>query len=193
MLFSEEFSDVSIVCEDGVTIPAHKCILAVCSPYFKSVFSGRWKENQTGKLKSTHSSAVIKGVLRMLYTGETCPALIKIRPLAFISVASEYDLEWLKDLAVRACVDSLDEGNLKDVWQAGRLYESVLLKGACIKFADENASSVLKNSSIVKLSTEDTNSWNEFTDAIGNSSASNINKRKRGRWAPSQLYLADSS
>lgn len=40
MVLSEEFSNVKLVCEDAVRIPAHKIVLASSSSYFKAVFSG---------------------------------------------------------------------------------------------------------------------------------------------------------
>jgi hypothetical protein len=42
ILFSEEYSDATIICEDEVAIPVHKNILAASSPYFKAAFSGDW-------------------------------------------------------------------------------------------------------------------------------------------------------
>jgi hypothetical protein len=40
ILFSEEHSDATIICEDEVAIPIHKNILAASSPYFEAVCSG---------------------------------------------------------------------------------------------------------------------------------------------------------
>lgn len=44
-LFCDDFSDIQLVCQDGVSISTHKVILASSCPYFKSAFAGAWKEN----------------------------------------------------------------------------------------------------------------------------------------------------
>jgi hypothetical protein len=98
ILFAEEFSDVQFICDDGVIIPAHRCILAAASTYFRAAFSGPWQENQSGFLKTSHPAHIIKAMLTLIYTGEISSNLVEEEPLAFMSVASEYDLEWLKML-----------------------------------------------------------------------------------------------
>ncbi|CAK8685295.1 unnamed protein product [Clavelina lepadiformis] len=37
------FFDVVLKTIDGTAFPAHRIILCACSPYFKSLFSGRWE------------------------------------------------------------------------------------------------------------------------------------------------------
>ena len=70
MLFSDDYSDVSFHCSDGVCIPAHKCILAASSAYFKTALRGDWAENNAdGIWETSHSSSIIKSVLTVIYTG----------------------------------------------------------------------------------------------------------------------------
>ena len=37
LLLSEEFADVTLVCDDGKQIKAHRNILSICSPVFKNI------------------------------------------------------------------------------------------------------------------------------------------------------------
>ena len=37
-----DFADVKLVCADGETLQAHKVVLGVSSPYFKTLFLGPW-------------------------------------------------------------------------------------------------------------------------------------------------------
>jgi hypothetical protein len=166
LLLSEDYSDATIICEDGVPIPVHKAILAASSSYFKAAFSGEWTENQSGVIKTVHPAHIVKETLSLIYTGGTSSKLIKEAPLAFISVASEFDIPWLKKLVEPNCVKTLDQCSLKAVWQAGHLYESELLKKACIEYAKKNPLLVLANSSIIDLKSEDPASWEEFSKAI---------------------------
>ena len=96
MLFCEDFSDVKLVCQDGVAIPAHKAVLAASSPYFKAAFTGPWKGNESGELSTTHPSHIIKAMLTMIYTGDIDRGLMNKEPFAFMSVASEYSLPGIK-------------------------------------------------------------------------------------------------
>ena len=167
ILFSEEYSDATIICEDQVAIPVHKNILAASSPYFKAAFSGDWAENESGVIKTSYPAHIIKETLGLIYTGVSTNNLIQEAPLAFISVASEFDLPWLKTLAETICVESLDENNLKAMWQTSRMYESEILNAACVDFAKHNSRIVLISSTIVDLKSEDPASWKEFAFAVG--------------------------
>jgi hypothetical protein len=164
MLFSENFSDCKFVCADGQVIPAHKCILAASSPYFKAAFGEQWKD--TDELRTTHAAHIVKAMLAMFYTGDTSSVFIKEDPFAFMGLASEYNLEWLKKMVEHECARSLDVSRLKDCWCAGRLYDSSYLKNACVEYARWNSLAVLSSSEITRLQTEDPASWKEFSEAI---------------------------
>lgn len=70
LLLSEDFSDVTFKCSDGVSLPAHKNILAISSDYFKTAFQGPWAENNAdGVWETSHPSTLMKSVLTILYTG----------------------------------------------------------------------------------------------------------------------------
>lgn len=166
MLFSEQFNDVTFICPNGEAVPAHKIVLAASSSYFDAAFSGSWKESQSGQLKTTHEVHIIKAMLTSLYTGEFDTKLIQKEPLEFMSVASEYSLETLKTFAESCCIRALGASNLKEIWQAGRLYESDAVKKGCIEYVKNNTMAVLANGAVQHLQTEDPASWQEFSKAI---------------------------
>lgn len=166
MLLSKEHSDVNLVCQDGVVIPAHKNVLAASSSYFKAVFVGPWKENDTGELKIDYPSHNTKAVLKMLYTGVANGDAVKEEPVVFMSIAAEFNLPWLTDIAVAFCLEMIDEDNLKDVWQVARRYDSDVLKDRCVEYAEKNSLTVLVNGTVSNLKAEDPSSWDEFTDRI---------------------------
>ena len=105
-------------------------------------------------------------MLTSLYTGQVDTRLIREEPLAFMSIASEYDLELLKTFAVPCCIRALDASNLKEIWQAGCLYESDAVKKACVEYAKKNSLAVLANGAVQFLQMEDPASWEEFSKAI---------------------------
>ena len=169
VLFSEQFSDVTLICSDGESVPAHKCVLAASSPYFKALFSGPWEETQSGQLKMNYPMNIIKAVLSFLYTGKVNVKLVEAEPIAFLSVASEYSLEkWLKVIAEHGCMQALDASNLGEIWQAGRLYQSGLVKKECVEHAYLNSSTVLARGDIQLLQCENPASWEEFSGMMKN-------------------------
>src|SRR5689334_4486624 len=71
LLFSEEFSDVTInVC--GENIPVHKMILASRSKYFYGLLAGHFKESNDKlvTLNDIESLAAFKVILTYIYTGK---------------------------------------------------------------------------------------------------------------------------
>lgn len=50
------------------------------------------------------------------------------------------------------------------MWQAGRLFQSSLLKNTCIKYAKPNPLIVLRSNDVTSLQMEDPVSWKEFTE-----------------------------
>lgn len=166
LLDSDDFADVKLVCDDGISIPAHKCLLAASSSYFKAAFSGPWQENQSGELQVNHTSGVVKAVLSMMYTGIVDSEAIKENPAAFIVIASEFDLPWLMEIAEQGCSKWIRVEILKDVWQAARLFDRDELKQDCLDFAKKNAAEVLADGKITTLMNDDPASWQEFSQGI---------------------------
>ena len=167
ILFSEEHSDVKFICPDGQAIPAHKNILAASSPYFKASFSSRWEGKDKEKIKTTFAAHIIKAMLSLLYTGKVDEEAIEKEPVEFIKLSSEYDLKWLKEAkAEPCCIRAMSASNLKDMWQIGRMYESEVIKNACIAYTKRNTMNTLVNSTVQNLRTEDPASWEEFSKAI---------------------------
>jgi hypothetical protein len=166
MLFSERFSDVKFVCGDEVIVHAHKNVLAASSQYFDAAFDGPWKESESGEWMTSHPSHVIKVVLTLFYTGKMDIKLVEEDPLAFISVASEYDLASLKCLAESSCVRLVNESNVHHLLQAAHLYDSSMLRNACAEYVKENPLAVLRNAEITNLRTENPDVWDELWKAV---------------------------
>lgn len=57
---SREFSDVTICTEDGCEIKSHRIILAMCSTYFRDLFSKHNGSNMIGMCKGYVLFAVYK-------------------------------------------------------------------------------------------------------------------------------------
>ena len=183
MLFSDEFSDVVFQCSDGVSVPAHKMILAASSPYFKTAFQGDWSENNSdGIWKTSHSSKLIKSVLTLVYTGsvQECKKLLNDKDLDIIdlvNLACEYDMKPLICICVDNCVKKLKFSNVRKMLQTAHLHSCDALKKACFKFVQKHSSAVLMSPDMMSLATENPTLWEELGTFLNG--PANPNKRAR--------------
>merc|ERR1712016_457807 len=99
----KEFTDVTLVCEDGQQMEAHKVILAYSSPFFEKIFQ---------KSKHPHPLIYLKGfqskdfasILDFLYFGEANVCQEDLD--SFLTIAEEIQL---KGLSGQTFSDVLDE------------------------------------------------------------------------------------
>jgi hypothetical protein len=69
MLSEQEFSDVTLVSEDGITVQAHRSVLSACSEFFKEVF----RKNPTKKMVmyvDNVNHSILKHLVHFIYTGQ---------------------------------------------------------------------------------------------------------------------------
>ncbi|MCL4162389.1 UNVERIFIED_CONTAM: hypothetical protein GTU68_015487, partial [Idotea baltica] len=70
LLRQEAFTDVTLACEDGVTLNAHRLVLAACSSYFSNLFSSTSPiQHPIVVLKDVRASEM-KALLHYMYRGE---------------------------------------------------------------------------------------------------------------------------
>ena len=183
LLFSETLSDITFLCPDGARLPAHKCVLAAASDYFRAAFTGSWAENDpsTGEWKTENSSDMMKSVLTFIYTGNHEDSLLFLGedPGVMFSIASEYGIEPLVSLAESCCIRQLSTSNLKGILQLAHQVGSSRLKQGCVDFVQQRGAAILAEPEFLSLALEDANIWKEFTSAITSSSAIRAAKRQR--------------
>ena len=69
MLTSEDFADVTLVCDDNKSIMAHKNILSACSPFFKNIFLVTENLNPIIYLQGIQYYEV-ETIMQFIYSGE---------------------------------------------------------------------------------------------------------------------------
>lgn len=168
MLFSDDFSDITFQCSDGVSIPAHKCILAASSSYFQTAFRGDWAENnEEGVWKTAHCSNLMKSILTLIYTGSVkeCEKLMDEKgttdPLNLLDVACEYDIKHLIEISVDNCVRKLRLDNVQKMLQYAHVH-SPRLKTACFEFIKKNTAKALMDPGMMGLAADDPALWGEL-------------------------------
>ena len=188
MLFSDDYSDVSFHCSDGVCIPAHKCILAASSAYFKTALRGDWAENNAdGIWETSHSSSIIKSVLTVIYTGsvEQCESIMDAKDttnaLDLLDVACEYDIKHRVEFSVDNCIRKLEVDNVSTVLQYANSHTNVprRLKMACFLFVKKNTGPALMDPDMMKIAMEDPELWGELGIYLNAKSEKRLDKRAR--------------
>ena len=66
----QDFHDATLLCEDGVMIPANKFLMSCCSQFFRFVFKKTLQANVVIYLKGVQSSHM-KSILDFIYYGQT--------------------------------------------------------------------------------------------------------------------------
>jgi hypothetical protein len=183
LLLSEDFSDVQFVCEDGTVLHAHKAILAAASPYFSCYFKGPWGElHPHGRWQTTNSPDVMKAALSFIYTGEIADSkLIDKQGPAVLSLASEYQLPNLLQLAESSCIRDLSMDTIKPMLQVAHVHRSKHLKRACFEFVRRNAARCMTDSNFMTLAAECPDLWVKLAKAIAPDSENQGPNTKRRR------------
>jgi hypothetical protein len=167
LLLSSNQSDIQFVCSDGEILPAHKIILAAASPYFETAFDGPWAENTPkGEWHTKHPSSLIKAVLTYIYTGDVSDSVAGETFMDMLSIAGEYNLPSLTELAVFHCIRSMSVANFKKMAQLAYIHGIENLKKACCEFLKTNNVAILKNPNVMSLPTESPDLWAELTAGI---------------------------
>ena len=98
----KDFTNVTLVCEDGQQMEAHKLILAVSSPFFEKIFQKNKHPHPLIYLKGSKSEDM-QAILDFLYLGE---ANVHNENLdSFLAIAEEFKL---KELASQSSVAEVE-------------------------------------------------------------------------------------
>lgn len=91
-----DFKDVTLACEDGQQIEAHKNILSICSSVFKNILKQNKKMNPIIYLRGVQLN-YLTSMLEFIYNGET--NINEDNLDEFLAIASEFKLKGLVDVA----------------------------------------------------------------------------------------------
>lgn len=142
-------TDVTLECDDGVTIPCHRVVLAAQSPVFKAMFSDGFQEGATNTVKIRgFRSTSIRLMVALMYCNvdEFCDSMSQATDvtLDLFSAAHLYDYSHLVKVCKRLLIESMDTDNAADLYLKGFLTDVAGLKTAAMKFISENFAEVEK-------------------------------------------------
>ena len=104
----KEFSDVTLVSEEGHQVEAHKVLLSISSPFFANLLKKNRQQHQLLIFMRGVKSETLAAVLDFLYLGET--NVFQENVESFLNLASELQIKGLTgDLAFPILEDTLVE------------------------------------------------------------------------------------
>lgn len=112
LYLSDDFSDVTFIVE-AEKIPAHKCILATCSPYFRALLFGGWSESSSTEIELNVPLNAFKIVLKYIYTVH-----IPLRQMEWqtiydsLSLAHMYGIEEMEAMIITHLINTLSLENV---------------------------------------------------------------------------------
>ena len=92
LMISNNFTDVTLVCNDKIQLQAHRIILSSCSTFFKEIFTTVQAYKPIIYLKGEKHEEM-KSILQFIYTGEA--TFSQNRTNEFIRVATDLEIKAL--------------------------------------------------------------------------------------------------
>lgn len=92
----EDFTDVTLICDNKQKIRAHRNILAGCSPVFKSIFQSEDAQNPIIFLRGINH-ADMESILQFIYSGEA--SFYQDRMYDFLQAARSLEIEEIFNVA----------------------------------------------------------------------------------------------
>lgn len=176
LLFSEKHSDIEFVFKtpsdneesnkrQAQILYAHRNILAASSSYFAAFCEGEWGARR--RFDTSNTIEIMRTVLKYIYTGDIPPKdELSACALDLLSIASEYGIEDLVQLASNTIQEELTLDNVKDAFKLANLYDCKNLKRGCGAFVCQNASQAMFDERICGLKQEDPEMWDELQRSV---------------------------
>lgn len=164
LCLSPQYSDITIVCVDGVELPAHCNVLAAASSVWKAAFPKDGSQRLTIKRKSH----VMKAVLQFIYTGQLDEDVLETETATLLSISTEYQLEALEQLCAGKCGERLTIQNVRIMLEIGERHQARWIKKECLDFLQRQPLPVvLGHSKILAFAKENPKLWQEILMAVG--------------------------
>ncbi|XP_073837828.1 protein roadkill-like [Musca autumnalis] len=153
LLTSKEFSDVTVVAQDGTEFKAHKAIICARSEVFAVMFRIDMEESKTNRLRIDDMDAeVVEEMLKYMYTGGDIPK--KLAEELFIA-ANKYSLLDLQTLCENILLETMEVETVADILLLADRHTNKRLKTMAIYFMVNNIKTVTETEGWKKLCQRD--------------------------------------
>ena len=170
------FTDVIIKCKDGKEIKAHKAVLAIRSPYFKALFSGKWAETCDCILETDANSVIMQHLLKCIYTGNK-PILCNhtyTQQIHLWELSMYYQIPDLTAV-MKECIEGITTENVIELLQVVERFPNKKgMKEGCFNFIGVHAKELLGNPAIVQFAASHPKMWKEVGAHMKNPNTTNL-------------------
>ncbi|KAH8369839.1 hypothetical protein KR093_001095 [Drosophila rubida] len=146
-----ELYDVSLVCEEGEVLEAHKCILVARLEYFEMMFMHSWAERTTINFE-TVPVEYLDPILDYLYSLNAEAFCKQNYSETFlynmITLCDQYFIEPLQNVCESLILDKISIRKCGEMLDFAAMYNCKLLKQGCLDFVCQNLARVLTYRSI---------------------------------------------
>ena len=125
----EDFSDFTILSQEGTRFPCHRLILANQSPPLRAMLTLDTKENE-GQVKLQFKEEVVKVFVGYFYSKKIPQQILEENLEDFLTLTDRYDVAPLKLQLEEAATKLLTTENMVDMFYWGDLYRATQLKVA---------------------------------------------------------------
>ena len=151
-----ELQDVTIICEEGCEVFAHKCLLVSRSDYFSSMFCSGWSES-SAVLTLPLPSSTVQTVIDYLYTDQST-RVEKSEDLEFVCnilvVADQFLLTRLKQICESRLTRLLTLKNVTELLQFAVNFLAAQLERSTMQFICLNLPAILESRALELLDDE---------------------------------------
>lgn len=164
LCLSEMYSDITIVCSDGVELLAHCNLLAAASPVLRDSFP----KDGSRRLTVNRKSRIMKAVLQFIYTGQIEETILDSETATLLSVSSEFQLEALEQVCAGKCGERLTIHNVRIMLDIGERHKARWIKKECLDFLQRQPlPTALGHPKILALAKENPKLWQEILMTVG--------------------------
>ena len=152
LLSSEEFADVTLVCDDGKHIKAHRNILSICSPVLKNILQIDQRNAPIIYLRGINHYEM-KAIIKFIYLGQA--SVLKTKVDSFLQVADNLKIKELTQMGE----------------ERGRDINDAIDKNATNKSDNDSQEIIIDNDDEEDKKEEEEGEINEDTLSMDNSEA----------------------
>jgi hypothetical protein len=129
-------------------IRAHRCILSASSSYFRTLFSGAWRDVSDGRIVAKQGARAIRRMLDFIYTGEMTAALALKLPFQDLvqlhDASAEYQIDALRAMTEAALAQTVSASNVAQMLQVASLHDGT----SCLSPAGSSSALAAASSSL---------------------------------------------
>ncbi|XP_068136771.1 kelch-like protein 30 [Hyperolius riggenbachi] len=150
--FNPRLSDVTLMVQ-GREFPCHRAVLALCSQYFQTMFTGNFQESISAQVEIKEVNAdLMETLINFSYTGRLTINQDNVEGL--ISVSNQLHFPAVRKVCIRYLQQQMDATNCLGIWEFGERHGCPEVIAKAWSYLQENFEAVCQEDEFLLLSPE---------------------------------------